>query len=162
DEPVCPGAGRADRGIVELPDQSVCGKQHEAAAGELRKPVAGGGERCGAAAGRAGTAGRGRTRAGGGGVEPNGGGVSAGKRGRAVPGAGEKKAGGDGGGVWRGEAELRGVEPAGQPVGTLFKEDGSRAGGAGGDLRGAEPGDDRGAVGDREGGRGLCAAGSGI
>ena len=57
------------------------------------------------------------------------------------------------------QLQLWGIESAGEPAGTLFKEAGSGAGGAGRDLRGAEPGDGGGTAGDTEGRRSVRAAG---
>jgi len=56
--------------------------------------------------------------------------------------------------------ELWGVEPAGEPDGTLFKEAWSGAGSAGGSIHEAESGDGGGVAGDIESRRSVCAAGS--
>ena len=57
------------------------------------------------------------------------------------------------------QTQLWGIESAGEPAGTLFKEAGSGAGGAGRDLRGAEPGDGGGTAWNTEGRRSVRAAG---
>src|SRR5215472_3256850 len=105
----------------------------------------------------------GRTRAGGGGVEPNPAGVSATADGCGiVRGAGGADTASGGGGVRAAAVELPGTEWAGQPAGSLFKEYGSGAGSSGGSVRRAKSGDGGGAAGGAEGGRSLCAAGSGV
>src|SRR6185437_3701583 len=77
-------------------------------------------------------------------------------------GAGGEDTDDDSGGVRRNVAELRRVEPASEPAGTLFASAGSEGGGAGSDLRGAERGDGGGVTWSAEGGRSVCAAGPGV
>ena len=56
----------------------------------------------------------------------------------------------------------RELNRASEPAGALFEGVGGAAGCASRDLRGAECGDGGGVVGDFEGGRGVCAIGSGV
>src|SRR6185503_2556203 len=78
--------------------------------------------------------------------------------GGVVRAAGRAGSGEDSAGVWKTAVELREPEPAGQPVGSLFKEAGSRPGESGGGVHGAQPGDGGGDAGHPEGWRSLSAA----
>src|SRR5215470_14983322 len=78
---------------------------------------------------------------------------------RVDRGAGGEEAGSGGGGVRRGVAELWGTQPSIESACPLSEGAGSGAGGAGGIVCGAGPGDDGRAVGGVEGGWGLRAVG---
>ena len=73
-----------------------------------------------------------------------------------------RDAGSGGGGVRGKPLTYAELNARANQLARYLREQGSGTGSAGGDLRGAQPGDGGGVAGDPEGGRGVCAAGSGL